>query len=229
MKLNDIRDNSAATRARRRVGRGIGSGTGKTAGSGHKGQKSRSGVSINGFEGGQMPIHRRLPKRGFKNIFRKRYEIVNIGLIQVAVDEGRLDAKKTIDAAALQAAGLIGKPRDGVRLLGKGEIKAKINVDVTGASASAIASVEKAGGKVNLSQPASVDKKGVDKKGADKNADKKAKKPAPAQDSAPEASAPEDTPPEDTNAGDADAGDADASDADAGDADAGDSETKDNS
>ena len=228
MKLNDIRDNSAATRARRRVGRGIGSGTGKTAGSGHKGQKSRSGVSINGFEGGQMPIHRRLPKRGFKNIFRKRYEIVNIGLIQVAVDEGRLDAKKTIDAAALQAAGLIGKPRDGVRLLGKGEIKAKINVDVTGASASAIASVEKAGGKVNLSQPASVDKKGADKS-ADKNADKKAKKPAPAQDSAPEASAPEDTPPEDTNAGDADAGDADASDADAGDADAGDSETKDNS
>ena len=217
MKLNDIRDNSAATRARRRVGRGIGSGTGKTAGSGHKGQKSRSGVSINGFEGGQMPIHRRLPKRGFKNIFRKRYEIVNIGLIQVAVDEGRLDAKKTIDAAALQAAGLIGKPRDGVRLLGKGEIKAKINVDVTGASASAIASVEKAGGKVNLSQPAS-----VDKKGADKSADKKAKKPAPAQDSAPEASTPEDTPPEDTNAGDA--GDADASDADAGD-----SETKDNS
>ena len=222
MKLNDIRDNSAATRARRRVGRGIGSGTGKTAGSGHKGQKSRSGVSINGFEGGQMPIHRRLPKRGFKNIFRKRYEIVNIGLIQVAVDEGRLDAKKTIDAAALQAAGLIGKPRDGVRLLGKGEIKAKINVDVTGASASAIASVEKAGGKVNLSQPAS-----VDKKGADKSADKKAKKPAPAQDSAPEASTPEDTPPEDTNAGDA--GDADAGDADAGDADAGDSETKDNS
>ena len=217
MKLNDIRDNSAATRARRRVGRGIGSGTGKTAGSGHKGQKSRSGVSINGFEGGQMPIHRRLPKRGFKNIFRKRYEIVNIGLIQVAVDEGRLDAKKTIDAAALQAAGLIGKPRDGVRLLGKGEIKAKINVDVTGASASAIASVEKAGGKVNLSQPAS-----VDKKGADKNADKKAKKPAPAQDNAPEASTPEDTPPEDTNAGDA-------GDADAGDADAGDSETKDNS
>ena len=220
MKLNDIRDNSAATRARRRVGRGIGSGTGKTAGSGHKGQKSRSGVSINGFEGGQMPIHRRLPKRGFKNIFRKRYEIVNIGLIQVAVDEGRLDAKKTIDAAALQAAGLIGKPRDGVRLLGKGEIKAKINVDVTGASASAIASVEKAGGKVNLSQPASVDKKGADKS-ADKNADKKAKKPAPAQDSAPEASTPEDTPPEDTNAN---AGDADASDADAGD-----SETKDNS
>ena len=227
MKLNDIRDNSAATRARRRVGRGIGSGTGKTAGSGHKGQKSRSGVSINGFEGGQMPIHRRLPKRGFKNIFRKRYEIVNIGLIQVAVDEGRLDAKKTIDAAALQAAGLIGKPRDGVRLLGKGEIKAKINVDVTGASASAIASVEKAGGKVNLSQPAS-----VDKKGADKSADKKAKKPAPAQDNAPKASTPEDTPPEDTNAGDAgdaDAGDADAGDADAGDADAGDSETKDNS
>ena len=222
MKLNDIRDNSAATRARRRVGRGIGSGTGKTAGSGHKGQKSRSGVSINGFEGGQMPIHRRLPKRGFKNIFRKRYEIVNIGLIQVAVDEGRLDAKKTIDAAALQAAGLIGKPRDGVRLLGKGEIKAKINVDVTGASASAIASVEKAGGKVNLSQPAS-----VDKKGADKSADKKAKKPAPAQDNAPKASTPEDTPPEDTNAGDA--GDADAGDADAGDADAGDSETKDNS
>ena len=224
MKLNDIRDNSAATRARRRVGRGIGSGTGKTAGSGHKGQKSRSGVSINGFEGGQMPIHRRLPKRGFKNIFRKRYEIVNIGLIQVAVDEGRLDAKKTIDAAALQAAGLIGKPRDGVRLLGKGEIKAKINVDVTGASASAIASVEKAGGKVNLSQPAS-----VDKKGADKSADKKAKKPVPAQDSTPEDSTPEDTPPEDTNAGDADASDADAGDADAGDADAGDSETKDNS
>ena len=154
MKLNEISDNSGARRNRKRVGRGIGSGTGKTSGSGHKGQKARSGVSINGFEGGQMPIHRRLPKRGFKNIFRKKFEIINIGLIQGAIEDGRINAKKTIDAAALQSAGLIGKPKGGVRLLGHGEITSKVTIEVTGASASAVAAVEKAGGSVTMLAPA---------------------------------------------------------------------------
>ena len=153
MRLNEIRDNGGARRNRKRVGRGTGSGTGKTSGRGHKGQKSRSGVSINGFEGGQMPITRRLPKRGFTNIFRKRYDVVNVGLIQEAIDAKRLDAGKTIDAAALNAAGLVGKPRDGVRLLGHGEITAKVTVEVAGASAGALAAVEKAGGSVTVLAP----------------------------------------------------------------------------
>ena len=122
MKLNEISDNPGATKNRKRVGRGIGSGTGKTSGSGHKGQKARSGVSINGFEGGQMPIHRRLPKRGFTNIFRKQYVEVNLGRLQAAIDAGKLDAKKPVDSAALLGAGVISKPRDGVRILGKGEL-----------------------------------------------------------------------------------------------------------
>ena len=125
MKLNEISDNPGATKNRKRVGRGIGSGTGKTSGSGHKGQKARSGVSINGFEGGQMPIHRRLPKRGFTNIFRKQYVEVNLGRLQAAIDAGKLDAKKPVDSAALLGAGVISKPRDGVRILGKGELTAK--------------------------------------------------------------------------------------------------------
>ena len=149
MKLNEVKDNPGATKNRKRVGRGIGSGTGKTSGSGHKGQKARSGVSINGFEGGQMPIHRRLPKRGFTNIFRKKYVEVNLGRLQAAIDSGRLDAGKPVDAAALVGADVISKARDGVRILGKGELTAKkIEIHVAGASKSAIAAVEAAGGKI---------------------------------------------------------------------------------
>jgi large subunit ribosomal protein L15 len=148
MKLNQIRDNAGARSSRKRVGRGAGSGLGKTAGVGQKGQKSRTGVAINGFEGGQMPIYRRLPKRGFNNIFRKRYRVVNLGRVQKAVDAKKLDAGKTVDAAALIAAGLIKSARDGVRLLAKGEINAKITFEVAGASQAAIEAVEKAGGKV---------------------------------------------------------------------------------
>jgi len=150
MKLNEIRDNAGARANRKRVGRGIGSGTGKTSGSGHKGQKARSGVSINGFEGGQMPIHRRLPKRGFNNIFRKQYVVLNIGALQAAVDAKKLDAKKNVDTAALRAAGLVTNAKDGIRLLGQGELSAKLNIEVAGASASAIVAVEKAGGKVTI-------------------------------------------------------------------------------
>ena len=150
MKLNEIRDNQAATRNRKRVGRGIGSGTGKTAGSGHKGQKARSGVSIYGFEGGQMPIHRRLPKRGFVNIFRKHYTVINVGTLQAAVDSKKIDPSKPVDVAALQAAGLVTKPKDGVRLLGQGDLSASLTITVAGASASAVAAVEKAGGSVTL-------------------------------------------------------------------------------
>ena len=146
MKLHDIKDNLGARKVGKRVGRGIGSGKGKTSGSGHKGQKARSGVAINGFEGGQMPINRRLPKRGFNNIFRRRFAIVNLGDIQSVIDNGKLDAKKDIDANALISAGLVTHPRDGVRLLGNGELKAKITIHVAGASASAREAVEKAGG-----------------------------------------------------------------------------------
>ena len=154
MKLNEIRENDGATRNRKRVGRGIGSGRGKTSGSGHKGQKARSGVAIKGFEGGQMPIHRRLPKRGFNNIFRKDYVEVNIGRIQTAIDTGMLDSKKPVDAAVLVEAGVISKARDGVRILAKGELKAKVELHAAGASQSAIAAVEKAGGKIVLPAPA---------------------------------------------------------------------------
>ena len=150
MKLNEIRENDGATRNRKRVGRGIGSGRGKTSGAGHKGQKARSGVAIKGFEGGQMPIHRRLPKRGFNNIFRKDYVEVNLGRIQAAVDAGKLDSKKPVDASTLVAAGVISKARDGVRILGKGELKAKVELHAAGASQTAIAAVEKAGGKIVL-------------------------------------------------------------------------------
>jgi large subunit ribosomal protein L15 len=150
MKLNQIADNAGARKRRMRVGRGIGSGKGKTAGRGVKGQKSRTGVAIKGFEGGQMPLHRRLPKRGFRPPHQKSWQIVNLGSLQKAIDEKKLDSAKTIDAAAMAAAGLFKNPSDGVRLLGKGEIKTKIEVKVAGASASAIAAVEKAGGKVEL-------------------------------------------------------------------------------
>ena len=151
MELNTLTDNKGATRNRRRVGRGVGSGIGKTSGSGHKGQKARSGVAIKGFEGGQMPIHRRLPKRGFVNIFRKNYIEVNIGEIQKAIDDGKIDPSNPVDVNALRSAGLVGKPKDGIRLLGNGNISSKIEVHVIGASKPAILAVEKKGGLVVLS------------------------------------------------------------------------------
>ncbi|MBZ8134590.1 50S ribosomal protein L15 [Afifella sp. IM 167] len=154
MKLNELSDNPGSGKARKRPGRGIGSGLGKTGGRGVKGQTSRSGVAIKGFEGGQMPLHRRLPKRGFTNIFRKDYTTVNLGRLQQAVDAGKLDAKKTVDAAALKEAGVIRRTKDGVRLLGGGELTAKLTIDVAGASRSAIEAVEKAGGSVKVSAPA---------------------------------------------------------------------------
>jgi len=150
MKLNEIRDNKGATRNAKRVGRGIGSGRGKTSGAGHKGQKARSGVAIKGFEGGQMPIHRRLPKRGFTNIFRKKFVEVNLQRLQKAVDDGRLDAKKPVDTAALIAAGVIRREKDGVRILAKGSLKAKLEIHAAGASKAAAEAVEKAGGKIVL-------------------------------------------------------------------------------
>ena len=150
MKLNELRDNPGARKSRVRVGRGIGSGLGKTAGRGQKGQKSRSGVSIWGFEGGQMPLHMRLPKRGFNNIFAKDYAEVNVGAIQKAIDAGKLDAKGTLDHDALKAAGLARGGKDGVRLLGKGELKAKLTLKIAGVSKGAREAVEKAGGSIEL-------------------------------------------------------------------------------
>jgi large subunit ribosomal protein L15 len=155
MKLNEISDNPGARTPRKRVGRGIGSGLGKTSGKGHKGQKSRRGVAINGYEGGQMPLHRRLPKRGFTNApFKRDYAEVNLGRLQTAIDAGKLDPKQPIDAASLKAAGLFKAVRDGVRLLGVGELTAKIDITVAGASKSAVAAVEKAGGSVKVAAPA---------------------------------------------------------------------------
>ena len=149
MKLNELRDNEGATKNRIRVGRGIGSGKGKTCGRGQKGQKSRSGVAVNGFEGGQMPIYRRLPKRGFKNHFAKEFAVVNLDTIQKAVDAGKLNAA-AIDVAALMNAGVISKELDGVRLLARGAITSSVTISVNSASKAAVAAVEKAGGKVNL-------------------------------------------------------------------------------
>ena len=154
MRLNELGDNAGATKNRKRVGRGIGSGKGKTGGRGHKGQKSRSGVSLLGFEGGQMPLYRRLPKRGFKNPFPKDFSEINVGKLQAAIDAGKVDAKKNIDYAVLLEAGIVGKSRDGLKLLGKGEIKAKVTLDVAGASKAAVAAVEKVGGKVVVSASA---------------------------------------------------------------------------
>jgi large subunit ribosomal protein L15 len=165
MKLNDLRDNVGARKGRVRVGRGIGSGLGKTAGRGQKGQKSRSGVSIWGFEGGQMPLHMRLPKRGFNNPFAKDYAEVNIGAIQKAIDAGRLEAKGVIDHEALKAAGLARGGKDGVRLLGKGELKAKLAFKVAGVSAGARQSVEGAGGSVELIELVAAADKAAAKKG----------------------------------------------------------------
>lgn len=150
MRLSDLKDNAGATQPAKRVGRGMGSGKGKTAGRGNKGQKSRSGVALKGFEGGQMPIHRRLPKRGFNNLFTKDYNEVNVERLQAAVDKKLLDAKKPVTVAALAEAGIIKKVKDGVRLLGQGELKTKLTIEVTGASASAVKAVEKAGGSVSI-------------------------------------------------------------------------------
>ena len=161
MKLNEIKDNKGARHNRMRVGRGIGSGKGKTGGRGQKGQKSRSGVAIKGFEGGQMPLHMRLPKRGFNNPFGKDFAEVNLGMVQKFIDAGKLDAKKVVDHEALKAAGLARGGKDGVRLLGKGELKAKVTFAVAGASKGAIEAVEKAGGSVELpaEQPSEHEKK----------------------------------------------------------------------
>ena len=150
MKLNEIRDNEGATKDRIRIGRGIGSGKGKTGGRGVKGQKARSGVAINGFEGGQMPIYRRLPKRGFNNIFASEYVTVSLGRVQAAIDAGKLDAKATVDAAALKAAGVIRRPKDGVRILADGELTVKVAFEVAGASKPALEKIEKAGGSIKL-------------------------------------------------------------------------------
>src|ERR1700761_5596223 len=150
MKLNELHDNPGARKERMRVGRGIGSGKGKTGGRGVKGQTSRTGVSINGFEGGQMPLHRRIPKRGFTNHMRMDYVVVNLGDVQKAIDAKKLDAGAVIDAEALVKSGVLRRSRDGVRLLAKGELGAKVRFSVVGASAAAIAAVEKAGGTVEL-------------------------------------------------------------------------------
>jgi len=169
MKLNELRDNPGARKGRVRVGRGIGSGLGKTAGRGQKGQKSRSGVSVWGFEGGQMPLHMRLPKRGFNNIFAKDYAEVNIGAIQKAIDAGKLDAKGTLDHDALKAAGLARGGKDGVRLLGKGDLKAKLALKIAGASKGAREAVEKAGGSIEIIERKNPAELAAAKKGTAKN------------------------------------------------------------
>jgi len=165
MNLNQISDNAGATKNRKRVGRGIGSGTGKTAGRGVKGQKSRSGVSLVGFEGGQMPLYRRLPKRGFTNIFAKTFAVFNIGDLQKAVDNKKLDVKKVVNEASLREAGMLKGKYDGVRILARGDVSAKLNIEAAGASKAAVAAVEKAGGKITIveAKPAKGEAKADDK------------------------------------------------------------------
>jgi len=153
MRLNELRDNAGSTKTRTRVGRGIGSGKGKTGGRGVKGQKSRSGVAIKGFEGGQMPLHMRLPKRGFNKPNRLAFAEVNIGRLEKAIAEKKIDAKKPIDGDVLIAAGLVRRVKDGVRLLAKGELKSKVEITVAGATKAAIEAVEKAGGKITVVAP----------------------------------------------------------------------------
>ncbi len=179
MRLNAISDRPGATKAKKRLGRGIGSGLGKTAGKGTKGQKARAGVAIKGFEGGQMPLHRRLPKRGFNNVFAKKLNELNLGRIQQAVDAGLLDGKKPITVAALKEAGLIRREKDGVRLLGNGELKAKLAFEVTGASQSAIKAVEAQGGTVTLKSITGRERPAADKIKAERRAAKRAAKAAP--------------------------------------------------
>ncbi len=153
MNLNQLSDRAGARSGRKRIGRGSGSGRGGTAGRGNKGQNSRSGVALKGFEGGQMPLNRRLPKRGFKNIFAKRYDILNLGQLQAAVERGKLDSKKPVTIPILRDAGLVGGKGDGVRLLAKGELSTKLVIEVTGASKAAVAAVERAGGSITLTAP----------------------------------------------------------------------------
>jgi large subunit ribosomal protein L15 len=179
MRLNELSDRPGATRAKKRLGRGVGSGLGKTSGRGIKGQKARAGVSIKGFEGGQMPLHRRLPKRGFNNIFAKKFNELNLGKIQAAVDSGRLDGKKPITVQALKDAGLIRRAKDGVRLLGTGEIKGKFAFEVTGASQSAIKAIEEKGGTVTLKSITGRERPAADKIKAEKRAAKRAAKAQP--------------------------------------------------
>jgi large subunit ribosomal protein L15 len=157
MKLHELRDNPGATKSRKRVGRGPGSGMGKTGGRGIKGQKSRSGVAINAFEGGQMPLYQRLPKRGFNKPNRKAFAVINLGALQKFVDAGKIDAGADVTEETLVASGLVRRRLDGVRLLGKGEITSAIRLTVTGASKSAVEAVEKAGGSVTLTAPAVAD------------------------------------------------------------------------
>lgn len=154
MKLHELRDNDGAAKKKKRVARGPGSGLGKTAGRGIKGQKSRSGVALNGYEGGQMPLYQRLPKRGFNKPNRKDYAIVNLGLIQKFIDDGKLDAKSEITEDALVASGLVRRKLDGIRVLGKGELKAKVTLVVSGASSGAVEAVSKAGGTLTVTAPA---------------------------------------------------------------------------
>ncbi len=157
MKLNELADNPGSTKKLMRVGRGVGSGKGKTGGRGVKGQKSRRGVSINGFEGGQMPLHMRMPKRGFNALNSKNTQWINLTTLQNAIDNKKIDASKDITEDTLVEAGVLRRKKDGVRLLARGELKAKVNITVSGASAAAIAAVEKAGGKVTLLNPPAAD------------------------------------------------------------------------
>ena len=187
MRLNELKDRQGARKARKRVGRGMGSGTGKTSGRGHKGQKSRSGVSLLGFEGGQMPLYRRLPKRGFKNPFSKDYAELTLGDLENVVAKGKVNSKKPITEDALRDGGVVKKSRDGVRLLATGELKAKLSIEVTGATKGAIAAVEKAGGSITVTPPTPrVEGKGRArhrkfKEGADDKGKKKAKPEADGQ------------------------------------------------
>jgi large subunit ribosomal protein L15 len=157
MKLNELADNPGSTKKLMRVGRGVGSGKGKTGGRGVKGQKSRRGVSINGFEGGQMPLHMRMPKRGFNALNSKNTQWINLTTLQNAIDNKKIDASKDITEDTLVEAGVLRRKKDGVRLLARGELKAKVNITVSGASAAAVAAVEKAGGKVTLLNPPAAD------------------------------------------------------------------------
>ncbi|SLN17819.1 50S ribosomal protein L15 [Falsiruegeria litorea R37] len=157
MKLNELRDNDGATKKRTRVGRGVGSGKGKTGGRGIKGQKSRSGVAINGYEGGQMPLYQRLPKRGFNKPNRKEFAVVNLGLIQKFVDAKKLDGAAAITEDALIASGLVRRKLDGIRVLAKGEVTAALNIEVTGASKAAVEAVEKAGGSLKVTKAAAAE------------------------------------------------------------------------
>ena len=157
MKLNELSDNAGATKGKKRVGRGAGSGMGKTGGRGIKGQKSRSGVAIKGYEGGQMPLYQRLPKRGFNKPNRKAYSVINLGLIQKFIDEGKIDIKADITEDALIASGLVRRKKDGIRVLAKGEFTSKATIAVTGASKGAVEAVAKAGGSLTVTTPAAAE------------------------------------------------------------------------